>query len=177
MLEKSKLLSLLLRHKPEKANLKLDKEGWISIDELLYNIMNFMNINITRDELNQIVDNNDKKRFTIKNDKIRAAQGHSVKVDINLKESIPPIVLIHGTKVDFLPLIVKKGLVKGTRNHVHLSDNPITAEKVASRRKGKNILLYIYTYNMIKDGYKFYLSDNGVWLTEYVPYKYIKHGK
>lgn len=178
MIEKSRVLSLLLRHKPEKAGLKLDKEGWVLINSLLYNLKTFMDIDMTHSELIDIVNNNDKKRFTISENghSIRAAQGHSVNVDIKMMKGNPKI-LFHGTKKEFLPSIKKNGLLKGTRNHVHLSSIPKTAQIVADRRKGKSIILEVKGDEMVKDGYKFFISENGVWLTDHVPAKYLKYGE
>lgn len=174
MLKGSKYLSLLLRHKPEIANLILDKEGWCDVKELL------SNIDISFEELELIVNENDKKRFAFNSDKtkIRASQGHSItKIDLNLKPITPPSILYHGTKIEFIKNILKEGLKSMNRNHVHLSADIETAIKVASRRKGENIILEINSAWMRAENYRFYLSDNGVWLTSKVPSKFIKQNK
>jgi putative RNA 2'-phosphotransferase len=178
MSENSKTLSYLLRHKPEKAHLTLDKEGWVLINTLLFNLKEYMGIEISHTELLDIVDNNDKKRFSINKDgnKIRAAQGHSVDVSIKMEQKLPPLLLFHGTKEEYLPSIRKHGLLKGTRNHVHLSGTMEIAKQVADRRKGKSIIIAITTHNMIKDGYEFFISENGVWLIDHVPAKYLTYG-
>tara|TARA_R110000851_G_scaffold47424_1_gene115061 strand:- start:31591 stop:32157 length:567 start_codon:yes stop_codon:yes gene_type:complete len=179
----SRFLSLVLRHKPETIGLNLDRNGWVTIGELLEQ-MESHNRNISYEELMKIVNSNDKKRFEIRNgdsgnstngkdDFIRAAQGHSVKVDLQLKTKRPPMELYHGTVPRFMPEIRKDGLKKMKRHAVHLSDDVKTAEKVGSRR-GKEIILTVDTGAMHTDGFKFTQSKNGVWLVDNVPSKYIK---
>jgi putative RNA 2'-phosphotransferase len=168
--EASRFMSLVLRHKPEKLHLVLDENGFVE-SELLCS-----RLNITAEELELIVVNNDKQRFAFNEDKskIRASQGHSVKtIDLELKEEIPPQQLYHGTKDEFLKSIMKDGLLKQKRQHVHLSDNIGTAMNVANRRNGISRILTIQAMEMRADGYKFYKSANGVWLTDNVPPKYI----
>lgn len=130
------------------------------------------------EELEEIVETNNKKRYEFSDDKkkIRARQGHSIPVDVELKEATPPKVLYHGTATRFLSSIMSQGILKGTRLYVHLSDNVETAEKVGSRH-GKPVVLFLDTDCMVKDGIKFYISNNDVWLTEYVDSKYIKQIK
>lgn len=168
---KSRFLSLVLRHAPEKANITLDEEGFTDVKELC------LQLKISEKELEDIVVSNDKKRFAYNEDKtlIRASQGHSVKaVQVTLiKVEIPPATLYHGTKDGFLTSIMSEGLVKGTRHHVHLSDNEATAKNVADRRKGKSVILSIDAMHMRADNIKFYQSENGVYLVDYVPKKYI----
>lgn len=169
--EKSKFLSLLLRHKPQVAGIKLDDNGWANVSQIL------TNTNITLNELIEIVDTNDKKRFAVDDDwkKIRASQGHTLKVDLKLKRANPPEILYHGTQTKNLESIKKKGLDKGNRNHVHLSDNIDTAKTVAGRRKGQNVLFEIKAWHMTQDGHAFFKSENGVWLIEHVPSKYLTY--
>ena len=167
LVSKSRFLSLILRHQPDKAGITLDKNGWVDIEELL------SKTDITRDELNEIVETNDKKRFTIEGDKIRAAQGHSVTVDLQLKAVRPPDVLYHGTKVDFIASITRNGLIPMSRTHVHLSETFATAIDVADRRKGKSVILGVNAAKMYADGNKFYQAENGVWLTDKVDTKYL----
>jgi putative RNA 2'-phosphotransferase len=167
----SKFLSLILRHKPDSIGIKLDKQGWVDIDELIEKSKH--KYDLTREVIEEVVRDNDKRRFAIGGDRIRASQGHSIGVDLGLNPKIPPSQLYHGTATKFTDSIFKKGLVKGNRDHVHLSENPDTAEKVGVRH-GKLAMLLIDTFRMHKDGLKFYLSDNGVWLTDHVPVKYIK---
>lgn len=171
LVDKSKFLSLILRHKPEKANIILDGEGWASVKEIL------TNTDITLPELLEIVDTNEKKRFTFNQDKtlIQAAQGHSIAVDVKLKKTYPPSRLYHGSKTQFLASIKKYGLTKGTRNHVHLSMDETTAKDVASRRKGQSVLFTVDTQAMAADRFDFFLSENKVYLTEAVPAKYLTY--
>lgn len=169
----SKFLSLVLRHKPEKIGIVLDSAGWVSVSKLLKAI-NANNKHLTLIELKYIVESNDKKRFSFSEDKtkIRANQGHSVEINLELDECKPPSTLYHGTIQKFISSIYRDGLSKMNRHHVHLSDNIETAEKVGARR-GKPVILVINTEQMYKDEFKFYISDNGVWLTNRVPPKYI----
>ncbi len=170
----SKFLSLILRHKPQTIGIQLDKEGWTSIDVLLQKAnKRFPGLN--REILYQVVAQNDKKRFSLNEDKtlIRASQGHSVKVDLGYQEQKPPAILYHGTIAKFLPVIQEQGLLKMQRHHVHLSEDIETATKVGSRR-GKPIILAINAKKMHESGVKFYRSQNGVWLTDHVPSLYIK---
>lgn len=175
MSDKGRFLSLILRHKPEKAKIVLDKNGWTTIQSILNNT------NITLKELNDIVENNDKKRFEISEDntKIRAVQGHSIKSveDPGLEKAIPPPVLYHGTKKEFLKSIMKDGLQAMSRNHVHLSADKATAVNVAGRRKGESVILEIDSAFMRAENFKFYKSKNSVWLTYEVPPKYISVSK
>lgn len=167
--ETSKYISLLLRHKPEKENLIMDNNGWVSTYDLI------SKLKITKEDLNNIVLDNNKKRFEFNDDesKIRARQGHSVNVDVELKKSVPPVKLYHGTSGNFKSAILKKGLLKMNRLHVHLSKDLETAQ-IVGRRKGKDlIILEVDAKAMYADGYQFYLSNNGVWLTDHVPPKYI----
>ncbi len=171
--EMSKFLALVLRHKPEKINIKLDKYGWANVDEII------KGMKISVQDLEYIVENDNKKRYSFNNDKskIRANQGHSIKVDVQLKKSIPPVVLYHGTKKQFLPSIYKQGLKPMNRLYVHLSNDIDTAKKVADRRKGESVILLIDSKSMLNDNIDFYLSENNVWLVEYVCPKYIKELK
>lgn len=170
----SKFLSLVLRHKPEVIKIVLDKNGWVDIKTLLESLKK-VNIELSKEDLQFIVDNNEKKRFAISSDgkKIRASQGHSVDVDLQLKETIPPKVLYHGTIQLHINSIKKSGLVKGDRHHVHLSKDKETAVIVGTRY-GTPIIMEIDSMRMYYDGIKFYISDNGVYLVDMVPYEYIK---
>jgi len=163
-------ISYLLRHNPE--DLSMDKNGWVDVDDLLNKV------NISFEDLQWIVDNNDKKRFSFNEDetKIRANQGHSLKVDVELKSKMPPKFLYHGTASRNVKSIRKNGLSKMKRNHVHLSADYDTALDVANRYY-KNDTPYIFkidTYPMIVDKIKFYQSENGVWLVDHVDPIYLK---
>lgn len=168
----SRFLSLVLRHKPEAAGIKLDREGWVDIDTLLKGCSENGNP-IDRAQLERIVEFNDKKRFAIVGDRIRAEQGHSVKgVAIRYVKGEPPITLYHGTSERFLDSIRKQGLIKGTRHHVHLSDNFTTAYSVGERHC-RPVVLRVKARQMWNDRYDLFLAPNRVWLTDYVPVEYL----
>lgn len=168
MREKSKFLSLVLRHKPEKIGLVLDKNGWADVGFIL------KKLNLTSVELKSIVENNNKQRFSFNEDgtKIRANQGHTIDVNVELVEVKPPDRLFHGTSKENLRSIKETGINRGQRNHVHLSEDISTATSVGSRH-GVPALIKIDTKRMFEDGIKFYLSKNRVYLTEYVDSKYL----
>jgi putative RNA 2'-phosphotransferase len=170
----SKFLSLVLRHAPETIHLQLDENGWADVDELINKCIEH-NTKLDYEVLLEVVETNDKKRFSFneENTKIRANQGHSIHIDLELKEQKPTNVLYHGTVAKFIESIKKEGLQKMSRHHVHLSKDTETAIKVGSRR-GKPIILAVNAPKMVADGFKFYLSENGVWLTDHVPAKYIE---
>lgn len=174
LVQRSRFLSLVLRHKPEKIGICLDQHGWVDVQELLAACRKH-GIFITLETLTNIVETNDKQRFSFSEDrqKIRANQGHSISIDLNLQPIKPPPVLYHGTASRFLPSIRKQGLLKGNRHHVHLSTDPVTARTVG-QRYGKPVVLRILAREMDKDGYTFFLTANGVWLTEHVPVKYLR---
>lgn len=169
----SKFLSLILRHQPETIHLTLDENGWAKVDELITksakNRMHF-----TEEELEEVVATNNKKRFAFNEDRsmIRASQGHSIDVDLALAMQEPPEFLYHGTAEINIPSILKSGIEKRNRQHVHLSADKETASKVGMRH-GKPIILTIRTGKMHEDGIPFYLSANDVWLTDFVDATYI----
>ncbi len=168
----SKFLSLILRHNPDKIGLTLDENGWANVNELISKSK--IRFNLT--QLEEVVVTNNKKRFSFNDDKtkIRANQGHSLKnIDLELTALEPPQFLYHGTVAKFMESIKKTGLQKMSRQHVHLSHERETAINVGSRR-GKAIILSIRTLEMYKNGFKFYCSENGVWLTDEVPTEYIE---
>ncbi|NER14264.1 RNA 2'-phosphotransferase [Leptobacterium flavescens] len=170
----SKFLSLVLRHRPDKIDLQLDKEGWAVTQELLEKAKkHFPQLDTAL--LTEIVESNDKQRFSFNSDgsRIRASQGHSLTVDLGYSPKLPPEFLYHGTVEKFLDPIKQNGLLKMSRHHVHLSRDTDTAIKVGSRR-GKAIILRIRAAEMHKDGMQFYESENGVWLTDQVPASYIE---
>ena len=174
IIKQGKFLSLILRHDPGKTGLTLDHEGWADVEELINKF------NIDRNTLEEIVQTNNKKRYSFNKTKtkIRANQGHSIKVDLGLKPVKPPHKLYHGTATRYVSLIQQNGLIKQSRQHVHLSTNLDTAKNVGQRHQrhqnGKKVPVFIVdAQTMQKDGYKFYLSDNGVWLTDHVPPKYL----
>lgn len=167
----SKFMSLVLRHAPQDAGLTLDENGWTDFKRLCHVIWD--RFGVSADEVRRIVNENPKKRFTIDGNRIRAAQGHSVEVDLELRPSAPPDILFHGTKEGFLPAILREGLTKQARHHVHLSPDVATAEKVAERRKGGDVVLKVDAKAMVARGFLFFLSENGVWLTDSVPPEFL----
>jgi len=174
----SKFLSLILRHSPEKIHLNIDKNGWANIQELIENANKYKNIQLTIELIKEVVEKNDKKRFIISEDgeRIRANQGHSIKIDLELESKIPPDILYHGTSSRFLDSIMKEGLRPMTRQYVHFSTDEETALKVG-KRHGRPLILQVDAKKMHEDGYKFYVSENGIWLTEKAPVKYLKKYK
>lgn len=170
----SKYLSKHLRHQPERLGLTLEPGGWVEIEALLSAAAK-NNFPITHEELEEVVRQNDKKRFSIDptGEKIRANQGHSVEVDLQLDPKTPPDFLYHGTARKTLEGILERGILRMSRHHVHLSKDQETARKVGMRH-GKPVILEINAAAMHKDGHVFYCSDNGVWLVESVPPQYIR---
>jgi putative RNA 2'-phosphotransferase len=169
----SKFLSLVLRHRPEKIGLELDESGWASVAQLI-EASRGNGVEFTLEELQNVVASNDKKRFSLSEDGlwIRANQGHSIKVELGYAPTVPPEILYHGTAERFLASIKRQGLIKGRRHHVHLSADVDTATRVG-RRHGSPVVLRVEAGLMSLDGFVFYLSANGVWLTEHVPVKYL----
>lgn len=167
----SKFLSLVLRHKPEEIGIVLDNNGWADVNELISKSKQKFSF----EELDYVVKNNLKQRFSFNDDltKIRANQGHSIKIDLKLKPQKPPDILYHGTALKNLESIKKQGLLKQQRQFVHLSADYDTAYKVGMRY-GKPIVLKIDSGKMFNEGYPFFLSENGVWLIDHIPTGYIK---
>ena len=169
----SKFLSLVLRHEPGCIGIVLDEQGWTDCEKLIQAAgRHGMRFNLAT--LLEVVRTSDKKRLRLSEDgtRIRANQGHSVKVDLGLEPKQPPEMLYHGTVEKFLEAIRSTGLHKGERHHVHLSPDLKTATKVGERR-GKPVILTIRAAAMSAAGHPFYLSDNGVWLTDAVPPEFI----
>ena len=166
-------MSLILRHKPETIGISLDEHGWANVDELIEGIAKTREFNM--DILEEVVKTDNKQRYSFNEDKtlIRANQGHSIPVDVELDEVEPPAELWHGTGEKYVESIDKMGLIPKSRLYVHLSKDSDTANNVG-RRHGKPVLYTVKTGDMFKDGYKFFLSKNGVWLTKEVPVKYLE---
>ncbi len=169
----SKYLSLILRHKPETIGITLDEHGWANVDDLIAGIAKTHACDM--DILEEIVRTDEKQRYSFNEDKtlIRANQGHSIPVDVELDEVSPPEELWHGTGEKYTASIDAQGLIPKSRLYVHLSKDRDTALKVG-KRHGKPVLYLVKSGEMAKDGYPFYLSKNGVWLTKKVPAKYLK---
>jgi putative RNA 2'-phosphotransferase len=168
---RSKLLALVLRHRPAVIGIELDSAGWVEIDTLLAALRRHGRP-LTRTDLDRIVAGTDKRRFEVEEGRIRAAQGHSVSIDLQLEPSAPPSVLFHGTVSRFLPVIRAQGLLRRGRRHVHLSPDERTAT-VVGRRRGAPVVLRIDAAGMHAAGHEFFLAANGVWLTDHVPPQWI----
>lgn len=168
----SKYLSKHLRHQPDRIGLVLDEGGWVEIDALMA-AATAHGFRFTREELDQVVATNDKKRFAIEDTRIRASQGHSVDVDLGLPLATPPPYLYHGTVARHLDAIRAQGLRPMNRHDVHLSADRETATRVGARR-GRPIVLAVDAGAMHGDGHVFHVSANGVWLTKGVPPEYLR---
>jgi putative RNA 2'-phosphotransferase len=170
----SKFLSKYLRHEPEALGLTLEPGGWVGVADLLAGCAR-AGLPVTRTELREVVVNNDKQRFAFDDtgERIRANQGHSTDVDLQLEPVVPPDVLYHGTAEGTVAQILRDGLQRMARHHVHLSDTVPTARKVGSRH-GKPVILVVAAAAMSRAGLAFYRSANGVWLTDTVPPQYLR---
>lgn len=177
IVKKSKWLSKHLRHAPECIGLTLEAGGWVKVSELLSAAKN-TNFSLTQQELEEVVAGNDKQRFSFDEtgEKIRANQGHSIEVDLQLEPQIPPAMLFHGTGAQNEQAILTNGLEKRSRHHVHLSRDMETATRVGARH-GKPLVFEVNATRMHADGYCFLVSENGVWLTDEVPPQYLKISK
>ena len=172
----SKYMSLILRHKPDAIGITLDEHGWANVDELIAGIAKDNEFNM--EILEEIVRTDEKQRYSFNEDKtlIRANQGHSIPVDVELEELVPPEILWHGTGEKYVSSIDKQGLIPKSRLYVHLSKDEETAINVGSRH-GKPVIYLVSAKKMYEDGYKFYRSVNGVWLTKGVPLQYLQKQK
>ena len=170
----SKYLSKHLRHQPERLGLALEPGGWVAVDDLLRACAEH-NFVLTRAELEEVVERNDKRRFAFDatGTRIRASQGHSVEVDLGLAPAAPPAVLFHGTSDRSVESILRDGLSRRGRHHVHLSPDVATATRVGARH-GRPVVLEVAAARMAADGHEFYLTANGVWLTLAVPAAYLE---
>lgn len=170
----SKFLSLVLRHEPQRIGLTLDTSGWADVNDLLRGCSE-QDLPMSRADLEEIVTTNEKKRFAFSDDgqRIRASQGHSIEVSLGYTPQKPPGVLFHGTASRFVNAILNEGLLKRDRHHVHLSTDVETA-KAVGQRYGSPVILSVDTEAMIALGHEFFVSDNGVWLTDHVPAQFIR---
>ena len=174
LVRKSKLLSLVLRHDPGAIGITLDANGWAAVPDLLQKAAAAGTV-ITPEELEEIVATNEKKRFDLDaaSGRIRANQGHSIDVDVEIPEAPPPEELFHGTALRNETSILSQGLLRQGRQHVHLSQDFATARLVGTRH-GSPIVFRVASGDMFREGHKFYLSKNGVWLTDEVPAKFLR---
>ena len=168
----SKYLSKHLRHQPGRLGLTLEPGGWVAVDDLLAACAAH-GVALTRAELEEVVARNDKRRFTLAGGRIRAAQGHSVDVDLGLVAVAAPDVLFHGTAERSVEAILRDGLEPMGRHHVHLSADVATALRVGGRH-GRPVVLEVAAGRMYGDGHRFYRADNGVWLVDGVPARYLR---
>ena len=171
----SKFISLILRHKPDVIDITLDEHGWADVQELIDGINRSGGHELDMDMLEEIVRTDEKQRYSFNEDHtlIRANQGHSIPVDVELEEKIPPDILWHGTGEKYVSSIDEQGLIPKSRLYVHLSSDMETARKVGSRH-GKPVIYEIDCRRMTEDGYRFFLSANRVWLIREVPARYLK---
>ncbi len=169
----SKYISLVLRHKPDTIGITLDEHGWANVDELIEGIAKAQPF--TMEMLEEIVRTDSKQRYSFNADKtlIRANQGHSIPVDVELPETVPPAILYHGTGIKYTESIDQRGLLPKSRLYVHLSSDYDTAVKVGQRH-GKPVVYQVDSEKMAVDGFQFFLSVNGVWLTKKVPPRYLQ---
>ena len=169
-----KFISLILRHKPEVIGITLDEHGWADIHALIDGINATGRHHLTQETLEEIVRTDEKQRYAFNEDhtRIRANQGHSISVDVELEQRTPPSVLYHGTGEKYADAIGREGLIPKSRLYVHLSSDMETARKVGSRH-GRPVIYQVDCRSMVQDGYSFFLSANKVWLTKEVPARYL----
>ena len=171
----SRYLSLILRHHPEAAGISLDVHGWADVDELIAGIQKGKYPDFSREILDEIVRTDNKQRYSYDDSRqrIRANQGHSIPVDVELKQTVPPEILWHGTGEKYTESIDRTGLIPKSRLYVHLSADIQTAAAVG-KRHGTPVIYQVDSGRMSRDGYPFFLSENGVWLTKTVPPEYLR---
>lgn len=171
----SKFISMILRHKPEAISISLDEHGWADVQELIDGVNKCAGHHLDREILENLVAIDEKQRYSFNEEHtlIRANQGHSIPVDVELEEKIPPDILWHGTGEKYVSSIDAQGLIPKGRLYVHLSSDQETAKKVGSRH-GKPVIYQVDCKKMTEDGYRFFLSANKVWLTKTVPAEYLK---
>ncbi len=168
----SRYISMILRHKPEVIGITLDEHGWADVDALIAGVSKTHPLDMSI--LERIVAEDEKQRYSFNEDRtlIRANQGHSILVDVELEEVIPPEILFHGTGEKYIASIDEQGLIPKSRLYVHLSEDKETAHKVGQRH-GRPVIYEVKSGDMHNDGFVFYRSVNGVWLTKEVPVRYL----
>ena len=169
----SKYLSLILRHHPEAAGITLDGHGWADVEELIAGVRKSRPFD--RETLEKIVATDEKRRYSFNESHtlIRANQGHSVPVDVELPVTEPPEILYHGTGEKYAASIDAQGLLPRRRLYVHLSGDKDTARSVGIRH-GRPVIYVVLSGQMSRDGFVFYRSVNEVWLTKTVPAMYLR---
>ena len=169
----SKYISLILRHKPETIGITLDEHGWANVTELIEGVNKTHPLDF--ESLKRIDEEDEKQRYSFNDDEtlIRANQGHSIPVDVELEETIPPEILYHGTGEKYVSCIEKQGLISKSRLYVHLSGDEESAKKVGMRH-GKPVIYIVKSGEMSRSGIPFFRSVNGVWLTKHVPIEYLE---
>lgn len=171
--QESKALSFILRHGAEKLKMQISKTGYVKIETVLAELQKRWP-NFSESDLKKLVEQDEKGRYNIDRGSIRANQGHSIEsVKIPFRKAVPPPVLYHGTNQKFFESMLKTGILRMRRHHVHLTDDVNTAASVGMR-KGSEVIVEVDTTQMVKDGVTFLQSDNGVWLVDFVDPKYIK---
>lgn len=168
-----KTISYILRHHPEEYHLELDEEGWVELSELLFALKEQWGT-LTEDDIYDVMNHSDKKRYEIKDGKIRACYGHTIQKKIKKIPTEPPQYLYHGTARRFMEFIMKDGLLPMKRQYVHLSKDIETATKVGKRHDQKPVILTINARQAYNDGIQFYEEKENVWLSEPIPFHYIK---
>lgn len=173
LIDTSRFISLILRHKPDAIGITLDEHGWANVDELIAGIAKTQPIDM--EMLEEIVRTDDKQRYSFNEDKtlIRANQGHSIPVDVELEQLVPPELLYHGTGKKYMQSIEQQGLIPKSRLYVHLSADRGTA-KVVGTRHGEPVIYIVHSGEMARNGFSFFRSVNGVWLTKQVPVAYLE---
>jgi len=167
----SKFVSLVLRHDPSAARVTLDENGWCDFEQLSAELRR--RFKVSDEEILHVIDSNDKQRFVLRDGRIRANQGHSVDIELALDPVEPPDTLLHGTQASIRDALAREGLTRQSRRFVHLSADRETARIVARRRAGPHLLVTVAAGAMHRDGHVFHISENGVWLTEAVPPRYL----
>ena len=171
----SQFISMILRHKPKAANITLDEHGWADVQELIDGTNRYSKHTLDLNLLEEIVRTDEKQRYSFNEDHtlIRANQGHSILVDVELEEKTPPDILWHGTGEQYIISIDRQGLLPKSRLYVHLSSDRETAENIG-KRHGNPVIYQVDCRKMVEDGYRFFVSANHVWLTKEVPAQYLK---
>lgn len=174
LIQISRTIAHALRHEPESYGLKLDKEGWVNLSDLISSLKYKGWGNIEQEDITFMIEKSEKKRYQILDNRIRAYYGHSTQEKIFKQKQIPPNILFHGTSSNRVKSILENGLLPMNRQYVHLSEDNKTAEIVASRKKGEIQVVLIQAFEACYSGVSFYKEENGVWLAEPISSKFIQ---